>query len=93
MPLASILQHYRDAFLAKYASRLLPSHRKALYALLQCRTPEAGELQLRCPNCRQSASQPRSCGCLAVVLNVKIRRFPGGSTGSTPNYYRSSIFW
>ena len=62
MQLASIFQQYLDAFQSKYGTRLLPSHLNALYALLQCRTPKAGELQIRCPNCAQEAWKPRSCG-------------------------------
>lgn len=62
MSLASIVQHYLEAFQAKYSACLLPSHFSALHALLQCRTPQAGELQIRCPDCAQTSLKPRSCG-------------------------------
>ena len=62
MKLASIIHHYYDAFKAKYAAGLLPAHLKALDAILRCRTPQAGEIQLRCTECGELICQPRSCG-------------------------------
>jgi hypothetical protein len=47
MKLASIIHHYHEAFMAKYADRLLPTHLKALDAIMRCRTPQAGELHVR----------------------------------------------
>lgn len=44
MQLASIFDQYHDAFQAKYGSRLLPGHLRAIEALRCCRTPEAGQL-------------------------------------------------
>lgn len=62
MKLASIVHHYYDAFSAKYVARLLPAHLKALNAIMQCRTPQAGELQVRCTGCDQLQWRPLSCG-------------------------------
>jgi putative transposase/transposase-like zinc-binding protein len=62
MELASIVEQYADAFKANYAARLLPAHLQALDAIRQCRTPQAGEMQLRCTECNQRMWQPRSCG-------------------------------
>jgi hypothetical protein len=62
MSLAAIVHHYFDIFQAKYNTRVLPPILNAVYALLQCRTPQAGELQVRCPDCAQEAFKPRSCG-------------------------------
>ncbi len=62
MKLASIIHQYYDAFNAKYAARLLPSHLKALEAIIRCRTPEAGKLQLRCSGCGLLQWRPLSCG-------------------------------
>lgn len=62
MQLASIVDQYADAFKAKYAARLLPGHLKALNAIRQCRTPQAGEMQVRCTACDQTMQYPRSCG-------------------------------
>jgi hypothetical protein len=62
MHLASILDHYHDAFQAKYGSRLLPSHLRAIEAIRQCRTPQAGQLLVQCTDCAHVMWRPRSCG-------------------------------
>jgi len=62
MHFASILNQYHDALQAKYGSRLLPSHLRAIEAIRRCRTPEAGELYVTCPDCGQTEWRPRSCG-------------------------------
>ena len=62
MHLASILDHYHDAFQAKYGSRLLPSHLRAIQAIRQCRTPQAGQLLVQCTDCAHVMWRPRSSG-------------------------------
>lgn len=62
MRLADILSQYRRTFQAKYGSQLLPGHMRAIEAILRCRTPEAGEMFIKCPKCGHSKWQPRSCG-------------------------------
>ena len=62
MDLISIVEQFGEAFVAKYASRLLPSHMRALHAIMRCRTPDSGELRVRCPDCAQAEWRPRSCG-------------------------------
>jgi hypothetical protein len=62
MKLASIVHQYYDAFKAKYAARVLPAHLKALDAIMRCRTPDAGELHLRCTGCDHRQWRPLSCG-------------------------------
>lgn len=62
MRLATIVDQYHDSFVAKYGTRLLPSHRRALGAILRCRTPGAGERQVRCLDCDYAASRPLACG-------------------------------
>jgi len=62
MQLASILNQYLDAFQSKYGSRLLPSHLRAIDAIRKCRTPEAGQLLVKCSDCSHTTLQPRSCG-------------------------------
>lgn len=61
MQLASILDQYHDAFLAQYGSRLLPAHLRAIEAIRCCRTPEAGQLLVRCMDCGYMTERPRSC--------------------------------
>ena len=62
MQLASILDQYHDAFLAQYGSRLLPAHLRAIDAIRCCRTPQAGQLLVRCMDCGHATERPRSCG-------------------------------
>ena len=62
MELASIVDEYDTAFKAKYAARLLPSHLSAIRAMRRCRTPDAGELHVRCTECGQTEWRPLSCG-------------------------------
>jgi hypothetical protein len=62
MQLALILDQYHDAFQAKYGSRLLPGHLRAIDAIIRCRTPEAGQLLVQCTDCGHAVWRPRSCG-------------------------------
>ncbi|MBT8332005.1 MAG: IS91 family transposase [Deltaproteobacteria bacterium] len=62
MRLAAILDQYHDPFQAKYGSRLLPGHLRAIEAISRCRTPQAGELFVQCIGCDHATWQPRSCG-------------------------------
>lgn len=62
MELISIVEQFHDLFIAKYADRLLPGHRNALRAIRRCRTPDAGELHVRCTECEQAQWRPLSCG-------------------------------
>ena len=60
--LADLFEQVHETFMAHYADRLLPTHRQAIGAILRCRTPQAGELHLRCTGCDQCQCQPLSCG-------------------------------
>lgn len=62
MQLAAVLNQYHDAFQAKYGSRLLPGHLRAINAIRRCRTPEAGQLFVQCNDCGHAEWRPRSCG-------------------------------
>jgi len=62
MQLASILDQYLDDFQAKYGSRLMPEHLRAIDAISRCRTPDAGQLLVQCSDCGYTMLQPRSCG-------------------------------
>jgi hypothetical protein len=62
MQLASILDQYHDAFLAKYGSTLLPDHVRAIEAIRCCRTSEAGQVLVQCTACGHATERPRSCG-------------------------------
>ena len=60
--MASIVAQFRDAFIVKYANRLLPGHLNALRAIERCRTPDSGELRVRCTECGRAEWRPLSCG-------------------------------
>jgi Putative transposase/Transposase zinc-binding domain len=62
MELASIINQYHDAFIAKYAKTLLPGHLKALNAIRRCRTSDSGEFHVQCTKCGQAQWRPLSCG-------------------------------
>lgn len=62
MQLSSVLDQYHDALRAKYGSRLLPGHLRAIDAIRRCRTPEAGELFVQCIDCGHATWRPKSCG-------------------------------
>lgn len=62
MEIASIINQYYDIFMTKYGDSVLPSHLKAMNAMRNCRTPEAGELYVRCPDCDHAEWRPLSCG-------------------------------
>lgn len=62
MELATIITQYYAALLAKHGNSLLPSHHKALQAILHCRTPVSGEVYIRCPDCEHAQWRPLSCG-------------------------------
>lgn len=62
MQLASLVHQYQPELEAKYAARLLPGQRRAMAAMLRCRTAAAGQLQLQCSDCAGRYSQPLSCG-------------------------------
>ena len=62
MELAAIINQYYDAFISKYAGSVLPGHLKAMNAIRGCRTPDAGELYVQCPECNHGQWRPLSCG-------------------------------
>jgi hypothetical protein len=62
MQLASIIDEHHSAFIAKYGSRLLPGHFRAIDAIRKCRTQQAEQLMLQCSGCGHTALRPCSCG-------------------------------
>jgi len=62
MELASLLHQYQPELTSKQAERLLPGHLRAMGALQCCRTPDAGQIRLQCPDCSETQSHPHSCG-------------------------------
>ena len=61
LELADIVRQYGPAYRAKYAGRMLPSHRQALRAIEQCRTPALGGQVYTCPQCDRVEYRYHSC--------------------------------
>jgi Putative transposase/Transposase zinc-binding domain len=60
IPLAEVLRRHWPAYEQKYRARLLPSHRRAVSAVLSCRTPALGGQLFRC-ECGQQRYVYHSC--------------------------------
>ena len=53
IPLAEVLRRHWPAYERKFGARLLPSHRRAVAAIVRCRTPALGGQLFRCECGRQ----------------------------------------
>ena len=62
MELADIIRRYRGQLESKYGSQLLPEQRRALDAIVVCRTPQAGQSLAGCPACGTTHYHNHSCG-------------------------------
>ena len=62
MEMAALVNQYYDKYICSYGDTALPGHLKTLNAILHCRTPESGELYVRCPDCEHAEWRPISCG-------------------------------
>ena len=60
--LASIATHYRTALTQRYAHLMRPQHHRALSHIIDCHTPQCGELRYHCDGCQHSATYYPSCG-------------------------------
>ncbi len=60
--LSSIIETFEAAFLAQYRDSILPSHRKALAAMGDCRTSSSAQMLAQCPECDSQLLVPHSCG-------------------------------
>jgi hypothetical protein len=62
MELAKLFREFETEFEHLYGHRLRPSHRRAMTAIMACRTPDAGQLIVHCPLCNRSEHRSHSCG-------------------------------
>lgn len=62
MQLDKIIEQYKSSFLKKYDSRLLDNQRQAIAAFSRCRTPDSGEMYVKCTHCDEAHWRPMSCG-------------------------------
>jgi hypothetical protein len=60
IPLAEVVRRHWPAYERKYRARLLPSHRRAVAAMVSCRTPALGGQLYRC-GCGQEHYAYHSC--------------------------------
>jgi len=62
--LSSIIDEFKDRFLEKYETSILPSHKNALRAMQQCRQEHGPQMLARCSNddCQKQTYIPHSCG-------------------------------
>jgi hypothetical protein len=61
LELADLFREYGAAYRKKYAEKLLPSHRQAMWAIEHCRTERLGGQVYGCPNCQQFQYSYHSC--------------------------------
>lgn len=59
---APLIEQYHNELEHQHGHRLLPGHRRALAAMLRCRTAQAGQLHRVCHGCDRHRLQPLSCG-------------------------------
>ncbi|WLE99101.1 MAG: hypothetical protein QTN59_09740 [Candidatus Electrothrix communis] len=48
--LSTIINRFKEQFLAQYQAFVLPSHKKALWAMAKCRTEHSLQMLARCAN-------------------------------------------
>jgi hypothetical protein len=59
--LADILRHYGPVYIKRYASRMLPSHKRAIGDIILCRTPRLGGQTWYCDTCKCYHYSYHSC--------------------------------
>ncbi|MCP4542711.1 MAG: IS91 family transposase [Chloroflexi bacterium] len=59
--MADIFLEYGPSYRAKYGDRMLPSHKKAMHAIEQCRTSALGGHVYHCLDCGEKEYQYHSC--------------------------------
>ena len=61
LEVADVFRRYGDAYLEKFGQQMLPSHRRALEDILQCRTAAMGAHIYRCDHCGHHQYAYHSC--------------------------------
>ena len=61
LELADLFREYGADYRNKYADKLLPSHRQAMWAIEHCRTERLGGQVYACPNCQEFQYSYHSC--------------------------------
>ena len=60
--LSSIIKTFESDLLVQYQSKLLPSHKNALWAMKSCRTSQSLKMLTSCVKCEEQQYVPHSCG-------------------------------
>ena len=60
--LATVIERFAAAYLARYADSVLPSQRRALTAMASCRSRLATHMLAQCGQCNAQRLVPHSCG-------------------------------
>lgn len=60
--MAEIFRQYKEEYLREYGDRILPSHRKTIDDIINCRTPVLGGNLYTYPSCGKSHYSYHSCG-------------------------------
>jgi ribosomal protein L37AE/L43A len=60
--IAEIFIRYRSDYVRQFGPGLLPSHRRAMNAIIACRTSRLGGSLYRCPSCGRKHYSYHSCG-------------------------------
>jgi hypothetical protein len=60
--LSAIIKTFETEFLEQYQDSILPSHRKALCAMKNCRTSSSPQMLAQCVECDNQVYVPHSCG-------------------------------
>jgi predicted RNA-binding Zn-ribbon protein involved in translation (DUF1610 family) len=61
LEMADIFRQYGPAYLERYGGRILPSHRRTINDIINCRTPELGGQVYECPDCYEVDYSYHSC--------------------------------
>jgi hypothetical protein len=61
IPLAAVLRRHWPAYQRQFSRQILPSHRRAVQAILECRTRALGGEVYRCGDCQQDHFVYHSC--------------------------------
>ncbi len=60
--LKSIIEEYKPTLVEKKGHQLLDNQWQAMDAIARCRTPQSGQLYVRCTHCAHAHWSPMSCG-------------------------------
>jgi len=75
MTVGEIFRLYRDEYIKKFGPKMLPSHKRALNDIAQCRTDRMGTVHWYCPECKSEHFSYKPCrnrSCPACQNDKKV---------------------